>query len=63
MSYRLFKNFGIMTRCGLHCAPAAQRTLGTYPQGTVRFSFSHFNSIKDVDFTIKALRKSIVSSS
>ncbi|WP_088186870.1 aminotransferase class V-fold PLP-dependent enzyme [Desulfosporosinus sp. FKA] len=55
ISYRLFKNFGIMTRCGLHCAPAAHRTLGTYPQGTVRFSFSHFNSMKDVDFAIQAL--------
>lgn len=57
VSYELFKDFGIMTRCGLHCAPAAHRTLGTFPQGTVRFSFGHFNSLQDVDYVIHSLRK------
>lgn len=57
VSYRLFKDFGIMTRCGLHCAPAAHRTLGTFPQGTVRFSFSHFNSLQDVDYVLGILRR------
>lgn len=57
VSYRLFKDFGIMTRCGLHCAPAAHRTLGTFPQGTVRFSFSHFNSLQDVDYVLDSLRR------
>ena len=58
VSYQLFKNFGIMTRCGLHCAPSAHQTLNTFPHGTLRFSFSHFNSIQDVDYAIDSLIKS-----
>jgi len=57
VSYQLFKNFGIMTRCGLHCAPSAHQTLNTFPHGTLRFSFSHFNSIQDVDYAISSLIK------
>lgn len=37
-AYALEQDYGILTRCGLHCAPLAHRTLGTYPQGTVRLS-------------------------
>lgn len=58
VSYQLFKGFGIMTRCGLHCAPSAHHTLNTFPHGTLRFSFSHFNSIQDVDYAINSLIKS-----
>ncbi|MFN8455194.1 MAG: aminotransferase class V-fold PLP-dependent enzyme [Anaerolineae bacterium] len=47
--------FGIMARIGLHCAPAAHRTLGTYPEGTVRFGFSYFNTRAEVDQAIEAL--------
>lgn len=43
----LEKDYGIMTRCGLHCAPRAHKTLNTYPFGTVRFSFSHFNTMDE----------------
>ena len=57
VSYQLFKSFGIMTRCGLHCAPSAHQTLNTFPHGTIRFSFSHFNSIQDVDYAINSLIK------
>ena len=39
VAYWLDKRFGIRTRCGLHCAPSAHKTLGTFPQGTVRFSW------------------------
>ena len=44
--------FGIMTRIGLHCAPAAHRTLGTFPDGTVRFGFSYFNTLEQVDYAL-----------
>lgn len=37
-AFALENRFGIQTRCGLQCAPSAHRTLGTFPQGTVRFS-------------------------
>jgi cysteine desulfurase family protein len=55
ISYRLDQEFGIMTRCGLHCAPLAHRSLGTFPSGTVRFSFGHQNTIEEVDQTIQAI--------
>lgn len=36
--------FEIAVRTGLHCAPIAHKTLGTFPAGTVRFSVSYFTS-------------------
>nr|WP_303740721.1 aminotransferase class V-fold PLP-dependent enzyme [Lutispora saccharofermentans] len=57
VSYLLDKDFGIMTRCGLHCAPSAHKTLDTFPQGTVRFSFSHFNTEKEIIYALDALNK------
>ncbi|NCE64850.1 aminotransferase class V-fold PLP-dependent enzyme [Pseudoflavonifractor sp. 524-17] len=50
MAFRLEQGYGIATRCGLHCAPAAHQTLNTYPQGTVRFSVGPFLSAEDVDY-------------
>ena len=40
---------GICVRAGLHCAPYAHRTAGSLDSGTVRFSFSPFNSLEDVN--------------
>lgn len=51
--------YGIMTRVGLHCAPSAHQTLGTYPEGTIRFSFGWNNTEEDVDHALTALRKLI----
>lgn len=61
IAYNLYNDYGIMTRCGLHCAPSAHQTLGTFPQGTIRFSFSYFNSLDDVRYTIDAINKAIRS--
>lgn len=57
IAFSLCNNFNIMTRCGLHCAPSAHKTLGTFPQGTVRFSFGHTNSLEEVQYTIDAIHK------
>lgn len=57
ISYLLDKDFGIATRCGLHCAPSAHKTLDTFPQGTVRFSFNHFNTEREIQYAIEALDK------
>lgn len=51
----LEERFGILTRCGLHCAPSAHRTLGTFPRGTVRLSFSWFTTEAEVDRALEAI--------
>lgn len=55
LAYELDDKFGIMTRVGLHCAPSAHKTLGTYPQGTIRFSFSWWNTREDIEAAVNAL--------
>ena len=56
-TYELDEKYGIMTRVGLHCAPSAHKTLGTYPKGTIRFSFGWWNTKEDIDVAIDALDK------
>jgi cysteine desulfurase/selenocysteine lyase len=46
---RLDDDHGILCRVGLHCAPAAHKTLGTFPRGTVRFGLSVFNTLDEID--------------
>lgn len=50
MAFRLEQEYGIATRCGLHCAPTAHQTIGTYPQGTVRFSTGPFSTFEEMDY-------------
>ncbi len=45
----------IMVRTGLHCAPGAHKTLGTFPTGTVRFSFGNFSTKEEADVAIQAI--------
>ncbi|GAA0733950.1 aminotransferase class V-fold PLP-dependent enzyme [Clostridium oceanicum] len=61
IAFMLANEYSIMTRCGLHCAPSAHRTLHTFPQGTVRFSFGHFNTDKEVAYAIDSIYKSLDS--
>ncbi len=56
VSFYLSNKYNIMTRVGMHCAPRAHKTLKTFPQGTVRFSFSHFNTKEEVDICIDAIK-------
>lgn len=55
VAYALEQRFGILTRCGLHCAPSAHRSLGTFPRGTVRFSLGFANTEQDVDAALAAI--------
>lgn len=55
ISYILDQTFDIATRSGLHCAPLAHKTLGTLEQGTVRFSFSYFNTKEQIEEALNAL--------
>lgn len=59
IAYYLDKDHGISVRCGLHCAPLAHKTLGTFPNGTVRFSFGIFNTEDDVNYAINSIKKVI----
>ncbi|QOR35205.1 aminotransferase class V-fold PLP-dependent enzyme [Clostridium sp. 'deep sea'] len=57
ITHQLNKEYGIMTRSGLHCAPSAHKTLGTFPNGTVRFGFSHFNTKTDIEYALDSISK------
>lgn len=52
----LDEKYGIMCRVGLHCAPAAHRTIGTFPHGTVRFSPGVFNTAAEIETALDAVR-------
>ncbi len=62
MSFILEREYGISSRCGLHCAPLAHKTLGTYPHGTVRFSFGYFNTPEDISYVSHCIHKAIKNS-
>ena len=49
--------YGIETRPGLHCAPLAHRTLGTFPEGALRLSPGYFNTADDIELTVNALKE------
>jgi cysteine desulfurase family protein len=53
----LDERYGILCRVGLHCSPAAHRTLGTFPVGTVRFSLSDMTTDEEIDRAVAAIRE------
>jgi cysteine desulfurase family protein len=57
VALQLEEDFRIMCRPGLHCSPVAHKTLGTFPQGSVRLSPGHFNSGHDIERTVEAVRQ------
>ena len=59
IAYILDDKYGIQTRVGLHCAPIAHQTLGTYPRGTIRFSFGHNNDLEEIEYCLHALKEII----
>ncbi len=57
LAYLLDEIYNISVRAGLHCAPYAHRTLGTFPYGTVRASLGYFNKERDIEALLRALRE------
>jgi cysteine desulfurase/selenocysteine lyase len=53
----LDEKYGVLCRVGLHCAPSAHKTLGTFPEGAVRFSIGPFTTAEEIDQTLVALRE------
>ena len=56
LAARLDREHGICVRTGLHCAPAAHRRIGTYPDGTIRAGVGPFNTEADIDALVEAVR-------
>ena len=63
LGFRLDREYGICCRVGLHCAPEAHGTIGTFPEGTVRLSPGYFNTVEDIDKTLQAIREIIATES
>lgn len=59
LGFILDSEYNIITRTGLHCAPLAHKTIGTYPNGTLRFSFGYFNDDKDISYILSSLNSII----
>ena len=54
-AWQLERDFGVLTRCGLHCAPSAHKTLESWPEGSVRFSIGYANTEADIDVALEAI--------
>jgi len=57
IAWQLDADCGIMTRVGLHCAPAAHKSLGTYPAGTIRFSVGYATTEEEIAQAAASLTK------
>ncbi len=54
---RLDDEFEILCRVGLHCAPAAHKTIGTFSEGTVRLAPGPLTTMDDIQVTIRAIER------
>ena len=52
----LDKRYSIAVRSGLHCAPLAHMSIGTYETGAVRFSFGYYNDEKQIEYAVRAIK-------
>jgi len=57
LAEKLERKHGIMTRVGLHCAPSAHKSIGTFPAGTVRASIGYYTTKNDVEVFLRALKE------
>ncbi len=53
----LDESFSIAVRPGLHCSPYAHKTLGTFPDGTIRVSPGHFNTHEQLAALLDAMQQ------
>jgi len=56
VSHLLDEKYNILSRPGLHCAPSAHKTIGTFPFGTVRFSVGYFNTEEEIEYALQAVK-------
>jgi cysteine desulfurase/selenocysteine lyase len=59
IGFSLDREHDICVRVGLQCAPDAHRTIGSYPEGTIRVSPGYFNTEEEIEIFLKALRQII----
>jgi selenocysteine lyase/cysteine desulfurase len=59
LAQKLYDDYGIITRCGLHCSPLAHQCAGTFPQGALRFSFGYETTEEEIDTALKALEETL----
>lgn len=57
LSFYLENEGKIATRVGMHCSPLAHTSLGTFPGGSLRFSFGYHEKLEDVDHCLSMIRK------
>ena len=57
VAWRLDEEFGVLCRVGLHCAPAAHRTLGTFPEGTIRFAAGFTTTADQIAAALQAVQE------
>lgn len=53
---RLWQEYAVAVRPGIHCAPRLHQALQTAQSGTVRFSFSPFNTVEEIDLAAQAVK-------
>ena len=61
IGWLLDEEHAVLSRVGLHCAPAAHRTLGTFPEGTVRFAPGVFTTLDDIRAAVHAVAQVLAS--
>lgn len=57
IGYRLDEDFDILCRVGLHCAPSAHRSIGSFPQGTVRLAPGPLNTLAEMKTVVRAVER------
>lgn len=57
ISMNLDLRYGIIARSGMHCAPLAHQTIGSFELGACRLSPGFFNTMEDIEYTVKAIHQ------